>query len=136
MYNKVIIFNYTLNMPPVFENLCAPPVKGDRSMPDSTKFLYLDPTEATPARECPSHCPCCEDSLNEIIAIIRDCGQDPVTQLSGYLITEDPTYLPEGANTQGNTARAIARRVGRDKLLTTLIELYLSSCTAAPSENV
>ena len=100
-------------------------------MPDTTKFLYLDTPDTTPSDKCP--CPCCEDSLTEIISIIRECGQDPVTQLSGYLITEDPTYLPEGTNAQGVTARSIARRVGRDKLLTTLIELYLSSCPA-PSE--
>ena len=106
-------------------------------MSDTTKFLYLDTAEA--AHAAPDHetpCPCCEASLNELITIIRECGQDPVTQLSGYLITEDPTYLPEAANADGITARAIARRVGRDKLLTTLIELYLSSCTAAATKEV
>ena len=106
-------------------------------MPDTTKFLYLDNTDtATTSPECASPCPSCEASLTELISIIRDSGQNPVTQLSGYLITEDPTYLPEAANASGITARSIARRVGRDKLLTTLIELYLSSCPAAPSEKV
>ena len=65
----------------------------------------------------------------DLIAAIRECGQNPVTQLSGYLITEDPTYLPEGVSSRGVSARSIARRVGRDKLLATLIELYLNSCT-------
>ena len=102
-------------------------------MKDSGKFLYLDPADGsspTPAavasageEGCP--CECCEDSLTELIAIIRSSGQDPVTQLSGYLITDDPTYLPEGTH-----ARAIARRVGRDKLLETLIELYIRYCPA------
>ena len=119
----------------VFERSFPSPRKEPLLMPDTTKFLYLDPTEPH-AAECETPCLCCEESLNELIAIIRDCGQDPVTQLSGYLITEDPTYLPEGTNTQGISARAIARRVGRDKLLTTLIELYLSSCPAAPTETV
>lgn len=103
-------------------------------MKDSGKFLFLDTADAnphthtaeTPAVADATACACCEDSLSELIAIIRDCGQDPVTQLSGYLITEDPTYLPEGSD-----ARAIARRVGRDKLLTTLIELYIRYCPAA-----
>ena len=102
-------------------------------MPDTTQFLYLDTPDTPHTHACHTPCPCCEDSLTEIISIIRECGQDPVTQLSGYLITEDPTYLPEGTNARGATARSIARRVGRDKLLTTLIELYLSSCPA-PSE--
>ena len=105
-------------------------------MPDTTKFLFLDHTNTIPATNEPSPCSCCEASLTELISIIRDCGQDPVTQLSGYIITEDPTYLPEAANESGVTARAIARRVGRDKLLTTLIELYLSSCSATPSEGL
>ena len=108
-------------------------------MPDTNKFLYLDtPPAASEAttHECATPCPSCEASLTELISIIRDSGQNPVTQLSGYLITEDPTYLPEAANEEGITARSIARRVGRDKLLTTLIELYLSSCSAATSEKV
>lgn len=105
-------------------------------MSDTQKFLYLDPSDAvapTPtaaAEEVDAPCACCEASLSELIAIIRACGQDPVTQLSGYLITEDPTYLPEGTH-----ARAIARRVGRDELLTTLIQLYIRYCpAAAPSD--
>ena len=103
-------------------------------MKDSGKFLFLDPADAsspspaavTPAPEEGCPCECCEDSLTELIAIIRACGQDPVTQLSGYLVTEDPIYLPEGTN-----ARAIARRIGRDKLLETLIELYIRYCPAS-----
>ncbi len=106
-------------------------------MSDTQKFLYLDPVDAvtaspadTAAEEEKAHCTCCEASLSELISIIRACGQDPVTQLSGYLITEDPTYLPES-----NHARAIARRVGRDELLTTLIELYIRYCpTSTPSD--
>lgn len=108
-------------------------------MSDTNKFLYLTST-GTPAAD-PSAadlasmpCLCCETSLSELIGIIRDCGQDPVTQLSGYLITEDPTYLPEATNTHGVSARTIARRIGRDKLLTTLIDLYIRYCpTSAPS---
>lgn len=98
-------------------------------MSDTNKFLYLDTAEAAVAEREDTPCPCCEDSLTELISIIRACGQDPAIQLSGYLITEDPTYLPEGVSSRGVSARGIARRVGRDKLLATLIELYLNSCT-------
>ena len=96
----------------------------------NNKFLYLEPTE-TPAEHAEEHEPsrCCEASLTDLISAIRESGQNPVTQLSGYLITEDPTYLPEGTTPEGTNARSIARRVGRDKLLATLIELYLSACT-------
>jgi uncharacterized protein (UPF0297 family) len=108
-------------------------------MTNGGKILFFDtananpPTQAaeTPAAAENGPCACCEESLSELIDIIRECGQDPVTQLSGYLITEDPTYLPDGTDAQGTSARAIARRVGRDKLLTTLIELYIRYCPAA-----
>lgn len=100
-------------------------------MPNTTKFLYLDPAGEPVAAKAPEAELSNEAALNELIDAIRHSGQDPVTQLSGYLITEDPTYLPEGTN-----ARAIARRVGRDKLLATLIELYLSGSTAADTERV
>jgi uncharacterized protein (UPF0297 family) len=107
-------------------------------MSDTNKFLYLatadavtSPANASPSEQEDGPCACCEESLSELIAIIRDCGQDPATQLSGYLITEDPTYLPES-----NHARAIANHVGRDKLLTTLIELYIRYCpSATPSDH-
>ena len=98
-------------------------------MPDSRKILCFDTPRATvPGHSVPSEPtyeidPGSSDVLADLICAMKACGQDPVTQLTGYLITEDPTYLPEGTN-----ARALARRVGRDKLLATLIELYLNSC--------
>ena len=60
------------------------------------------------------------DTLSALVRIICRSGMDPVTQLTGYLMTDDPTYLPES-----NHARLLADRVGRDKLLETLIEVYL-----------
>jgi uncharacterized protein (UPF0297 family) len=63
-----------------------------------------------------------EDTLAALVHIICRNGMDPVTQLAGYLTTDDPTYLPESDH-----ARLLADRVGRDKLLETLIELYLKN---------
>lgn len=59
-------------------------------------------------------------TLYNLILAMKICGQDPVTQLTGYLITEDPTYLPECTR-----ARALARHIGRDKLMEILIEEYM-----------
>ena len=61
-------------------------------------------------------------ALDELCSIMQEEGMDPVVQLAGYLVTEDPTYLPTE-----HSARALARRVGRDKLLRVLIEQYVSS---------
>lgn len=60
-----------------------------------------------------------EDSLRELYALIAEKGMDPVAQLSGYIITEEPTYIPDYKN-----ARAIADRIGRDKLLFALLENF------------
>ncbi len=60
-------------------------------------------------------------TLAELVRIIRACGQDPMTQLAGYLMTDDPTYLPDTAH-----ARSMADRIGRDKLLETLLTFYLA----------
>lgn len=92
-------------------------------MTDTQAFLRSDAVEIdTNASE----------TLATLVRIIRDCGLDPVTQLAGYLMTDDPTYLPDSDH-----ARALADHVGRDKLLETLIELYLegNGTPAVPSDS-
>ena len=63
-----------------------------------------------------------KQALDELLGIMREEEMDPVVQLAGYIVTEDPTYLPTEHH-----ARGLARRVGRDKLLRTLIEQYVSA---------
>lgn len=94
---------------------------------DNGKFLFLDTADAAYARDRVPEAgaePCEEmgpqAALAALVDILTEGGFDPVVQLTGYLMSEDPTYLPEDTE-----ARAIVRRVGRDKLLETLIELYL-----------
>ena len=95
-------------------------------MPDSGKILYFDaprsPSSNQPVTsEQPVEIdPASMDILADLISAMKACGQDPVTQLAGYLITEDPTYLPECGR-----ARALARHIGRDKLMELLIEEYM-----------
>ncbi len=97
------------------------------TMPDSGKILTFDaprvpspqpPVEAEQPFEID---PDSSEVLADLIYAMKACGQDPVTQLAGYLITEDPTYLPECGR-----ARSLARHIGRNKLLETLIELYMN----------
>ena len=100
-------------------------------MPDTGRILKFDlsispvsPVLADPV-DLPDLTPA--ETLAELVRFIRQSEQNPVIQLAGYLIADDPTYLPECCH-----ARALARRVGRDKLLETLIELYLNEQTPAP----
>ena len=48
-------------------------------------------------------------------------GYNPVNQLVGYILSEDPTYI-----TNHNNARALIRKVDRDELLQTLVKYYLN----------
>ncbi len=51
-------------------------------------------------------------------AILKD-GSDPVKQLSGYILSEDPTYIPDI-----DGARRVIRRLDRDDILAALILNY------------
>lgn len=89
------------------------------------KFLFLDPTTASAVANTADTCDeaVAYDPAEAFAAITRsleDAGYDPVTQLTAYLIADDPTYLPEETD-----ARTIARHVGRDKLLEALLAFYL-----------
>jgi uncharacterized protein (UPF0297 family) len=103
-------------------------------MKENGKFLFLDPSDSLSHENDLSHeeevitevDPDAKAALAELVNILMESGMNPITQLSGYLIAEDPTYLPEGTE-----ARPIARRVGRDKLLEALIELYILYCPTA-----
>ncbi len=48
-------------------------------------------------------------------------GYDPITQIVGYLISGDPTYI-----TSYNQARSMICRVERDELLEEVVRHYLS----------
>lgn len=103
-------------------------------MTENGKILMFHSLEPSPALSAAAESACpptpsTNKVLSELVHILRECGQDPVTQLAGYLITEDPTYLPDCDH-----ARLLANLIGRDKLLTTLIEGYLQN-TSATEEN-
>lgn len=60
----------------------------------------------------------------EILASVYDSlklkGYDPVGQIVGYILSEDPTYI-----TNYNNARALICRIDRDELLQELVISYL-----------
>ena len=47
-------------------------------------------------------------------------GYNPIHQLVGYILTEDPTYI-----TTHNNARGLIRHIDRDELLQVLLRHYL-----------
>jgi len=51
-------------------------------------------------------------------------GYDPVKQISGYILSEDPVYITDWKN-----ARGIIRHINRDDLLCELIKSYMENNT-------
>lgn len=58
--------------------------------------------------------------LTNVYDALKEKGYNPVNQIVGYILSEDPTYI-----TTHNNARSLIRRVDRDELLHILVESYL-----------
>lgn len=62
--------------------------------------------------------------IRDILSSVYDSlvlkGYNPVNQLVGYILSEDPTYI-----TNYNNARSLICRVDRDELLQELVRSYL-----------
>ena len=64
---------------------------------------------------------CDADSiLHHVYLALKDKGYDPVTQLVGYLMSGDPTYI-----TSHNHARGMIGRVYRDDIMEALVRNYI-----------
>ena len=59
--------------------------------------------------------------LSAVYEALRLKGYNPVNQIVGYILSEDPTYI-----TNYNNARALICRLDRDELLQELVTSYLS----------
>lgn len=60
------------------------------------------------------------DVLFSVYAALVEKGYDPVSQLVGYLLSGDPTYI-----TSHRGARSLIRTLDRDELLEELVTSYL-----------
>lgn len=59
--------------------------------------------------------------MTSVYHSLMEKGYNPVNQIVGYILSEDPTYI-----TNYNNARALIARVDRDELLQELVINYLS----------
>ncbi len=59
--------------------------------------------------------------LTTIYDALRQKGYNPINQIVGYILSEDPTYI-----TTYNNARSLIRRIDRDELLQILVKSYLT----------
>ena len=58
--------------------------------------------------------------LTTVYQALEEKGYNPINQLVGYILSEDPTYI-----TTHNNARALIRHIDRDELLQVLLRSYL-----------
>ena len=66
-----------------------------------------------------------KDNMRRILRTVFDAlqekGYNPVNQIVGYLLSEDPTYI-----TNYNNARSMICKLDRDELLQELVRCYLA----------
>lgn len=60
------------------------------------------------------------DILRSVYEALTEKGYNPVNQIVGYLLTEDPTYI-----TNYNGARSRICKIDRDELMQVLVREYL-----------
>ena len=84
---------------------------------DTTKLHALRDSRAT-----------ARDILQHVYRALQAKGYDPITQLVGYIISGDPTYI-----TSYNSARSMICRLERDEILEELVRFYLAGHTPKQS---
>ncbi len=67
-----------------------------------------------------------EQQIRNILITVYDAlkekGYNPINQIVGYILSEDPTYI-----TTHNNARNLIRKIDRDTLLQSLVKYYINS---------
>ena len=65
-----------------------------------------------------------KESMRQILRSVYEAltqkGYNPINQIVGYLLTEDPTYI-----TNYSGARSMICKIARDELMQTLVTEYL-----------
>ena len=66
-----------------------------------------------------------EEEIRKVILTIYNSllekGYNPISQIVGYILSEDPTYI-----TTHNNARSLIRRIDRFELLQILLKEYIN----------
>lgn len=79
---------------------------------EETRFYKVKPDKDDETR----------DVILKVYMALKEKGHNPVSQIAGYLLSGDPTYI-----TSYNNARSLVRKVERDEILEELIKSYVSA---------
>lgn len=63
-----------------------------------------------------------KQTLTAVYRSLTEKGYNPINQIVGYILSEDPTYI-----TTYNNARSLIRHIDRDELLQVLVKNYLEN---------
>ena len=77
-----------------------------------------DTTKMHPIRDTHS---IARDIMHHVYRALQSKGYDPITQITGYILTGDPTYITSFEN-----ARSMITRLERDEILEELVAFYLT----------
>lgn len=82
---------------------------------EETRFFNVKPDRDEETR----------DIILKVYMALKEKGHNPVSQIAGYLLSGDPTYI-----TSHNNARSLVRKVERDEILEELIKAYVQEAKA------
>ncbi|HHY35878.1 MAG TPA: IreB family regulatory phosphoprotein [Firmicutes bacterium] len=77
---------------------------------EETRFFKVKTEKQNTAREI----------ILEVYRALKEKGHNPVSQIAGYLISGDPTYITSHRN-----ARSLVRQIERDEILEELVRAYV-----------
>lgn len=77
---------------------------------EQTRFFKVKADKQSAAREI----------ILEVYRALKEKGHNPVSQIAGYLISGDPTYITSHRN-----ARSLVRQIERDEILEELVRAYV-----------
>jgi len=63
-----------------------------------------------------------KQTLTKVYDALVEKGYNPINQIVGYILSEDPTFI-----TSYNNARALITKIDRDELLKILVATYLKN---------
>ena len=63
-----------------------------------------------------------KQNLTKVYDALVEKGYNPINQIVGYILSEDPTFI-----TSYNNARAIITKIDRDELLAALVTSYIQN---------
>ncbi len=92
-------------------NVCITPIKEAETMTEKATQKFAVPSDDKENMR---------RILRNVYEALTEKGYNPVNQIVGYLLTEDPTYI-----TNYNGARSMICKIDRDELMQVLVQEYL-----------